>query len=694
MNSFSLSTPIQYLKGVGPKLGAILIEKNIHTIEDLLMIFPRAYEDQRSVKTVEEFVENELVVTTVQVVQVNHRRLRGRRRMLEWVCNDDTGMTKVVFFRILPAVHLSVKSGATLRLIGKPTLRGRTWQMVHPQFRIVEEDLVETSEGASISPIYPEVGPLTQNKWRRLVQTALEKVTFKETVFPPSLLQRLKLPFIDDAIRFLHNPPNDVEIDLLQEGRHPNYLRFVFEEFFLYELSLLLNHDQNKKVKSFSIPEKSKLYNDLMKQLPFELTSDQKTVVEKLSMEMSTGDRVYSLIQGDVGSGKTIVALLLAMKAVDAGFQTAFMAPTELLAEQHLQTIKTLLSNIPVEVDLLTGSMNPKQKEIVLENFKTGRTQIAIGTHALIQKSVDLPNLGLAIIDEQHRFGVEQRLRLSQKGRSPHQIHMTATPIPRTLALTIFGDMDVYTIREKPKGRLPIRTKWVYQKRRDGVYDFVRQECKKGHQAYVVYPLIEESETLNLKNATDEFELLKNRFPDLKMELIHGRLNAIERDQAMRAFVAGDLDILVSTTVIEVGVDVPNATIMVIENAERFGLSQLHQLRGRVGRGSTESWCILVSGYGVTEDGELRLQIMQQTNDGFVISEKDLEMRGPGEFIGSKQSGLPGFKYADILKHQEILTEARQLARKVLDEGNKELIDPLQDQARKFYGEKLHLLDA
>jgi ATP-dependent DNA helicase RecG len=695
----SSSTPIQYLKGVGPKLGEILIEKGIATVGDFLRILPRAYEDQRTLKKIESLVENELTVLSVELSKVHFRRLRGGRRLLDWTCVDETGTLTVMFFHITPGYHTSVKEGSRLRLVGKPTRKGKKWQMVHPQFRVLTEEDSEVREVETrIRPIYPEVQPLSQYKWHRLVEEGLARVEWETSHFREWLEEKAELPRLMEALQFLHQPPEDAPLDLLQQGRHPMFLRFVIEEFLYYELGLLLRYEHKKAVPGIPVPPSEKLYPSLCKSLPFSLTGDQEKVIAAISESMAQGQRVHALIQGDVGSGKTLVALALALQAVEAGHQVAIMAPTELLAEQHFRTFRRFVAGIasrkPIEVDLLTGSLKPVQRKIVLEHVQSGYTDILVGTHAVIQESVDMPKLALVIVDEQHRFGVQQRLKLSQKGTAPHQVHMTATPIPRTLALTLFGDMDVYPIRQKPAGRKTIRTKWVGQSRREGVYNFVHQECLKGRQGYVVLPIIEESETLDLKNATDEFDSLRGKFPDLRIELLHGRIPQQDRDSIMRRFVAGDIHILVSTTVIEVGVDVANATMMVVENAERFGLSQLHQLRGRVGRGEHESWCILISGHALSLEGEKRLSVMEECDDGFEISEKDLEIRGPGEFLGEKQSGIPSFRYANLIQHQDILMKSREWAQKILGQVSHLEREALEMHIAQYFGERLKFLEA
>ena len=689
--ALELTTPIQYLKGVGPKLAEVFAQKGIRTIEDFLMIFPRAYEDQRSVCTISGLVEDQVCVLNVELVRVHQRRLRGGRRMLEWVCCDVTGSISCVFFHFTSGYHLAIRSGSRLTLIGKPVLRAGKWQLVHPQFRVVAQEDIGAPVEATIVPIYPEPQPLSQKKWRQLVHEALSRIHFPESDMDHLLQQRCDSPPREKAARVLHQPSIDLNIAELQSGLSPQHMRFVIEEFLLYELGLQLRYRKRHAQATVQLSQHSPRWDKLKERLPFHLTQDQETVIEEITSIMSRGERAYSLIQGDVGSGKTLVAMALALHAVDSGAQVFLMAPTEILAEQHFHQFRERLKGLDVEVDLLTGGVSAKQRKVVLQNLAMNVTQILIGTHALIQDGVEASRLGLIIIDEQHRFGVQQRLKLSQKGVLPHQVHMTATPIPRTLALTLFGDMDVHFIRQKPAGRKPIRTKWVSGSRREGVYQFLAQECVKGRQAYVVFPLIEESETLDLKNATEEYEKLCVRFPELKMRLLHGRVPSVEREAIMRAFVRGETQVLVSTTVIEVGVDVPNATVMIIEN---FGLSQLHQLRGRVGRGEFESWCVLVAGHAVTAEGQNRLAVMEESDDGFFIAEKDLEMRGPGEFIGEKQSGLPLFKHADLIKHARAHDQARTLAKELMGSENADELIQLEIKVKNYFGEKLDLLNA
>jgi ATP-dependent DNA helicase RecG len=484
--------------------------------------------------------------------------------------------------------------------------------------------------------------------------------------FPDWLIQSYSLPNRLDALEHVHRPPQDAGVEYT-ELRSPYHRRLIFEEFFWLELYLAARKSGLQKEQAFSFAPKLESVEKLKSSLPFKLTGAQERAFSEILKDLAKDHPMHRLVQGDVGSGKTLVALMSGLVAFENGFQSAIMVPTEILAEQHYQNAKRYLEPLGVTVGLLTGSMRQSERNQTFDMLRNGLIQFVIGTHALIQDEVEFKKLGLVIIDEQHRFGVHQRSRLKQKGLSPHFLVMTATPIPRTLAMTVYGDLDVSVIDELPAGRSPIVTRVTYESKRPQVLGFLKEQLEKGRQAYIVYPLVEESEKIDLKDAMSQYEILKGELPQFKVGLLHGKMKPDEKDEVMREFRAGNYHVLVSTTVIEVGVDVPNANLMIVEHAERFGLSQLHQLRGRVGRGSHKSYCVLVLGHAVSDESRARTEIMEKTTDGFKISEADLEIRGPGEFLGARQSGLPGFKLANLVRDVKILQESRQAAFEVLE---------------------------
>ena len=560
----------------------------------------------------------------------------------------------------------------------------------------------------SLVPIYSETDGLSQKKFRSLIDTAFKQLSLAETdinfqshdllchdPLPDWIKDDLKLPPLKDSLRGVHYPELDKTFNY-HEFKTPFHYRLVFDEFFEMELLCAYKKNHHKKIKVPPMKNKSTRLDELISALPFSLTSAQNRVIKDICKDMSLSSPMNRLIQGDVGCGKTLVALCTAAFAIDHGYQVAFMAPTEILAEQHFQNAKKffefLSPNSSISCGFLSGSQKSKEKQKVLSQLKSGEISLCIGTHALIEDSVEFNSLGLIIVDEQHRFGVNQRNQLKSKSKIPHFLVMTATPIPRTLAMSLYGDLDVSIIDELPPGRSPVKTKKLFASQKDELYTFVFSELKRGHQAYIVYPLIEESETLDLKNATDEFEKLQKIFKEYKLGLLHGRMKSEDKDQVMEAFKSRNLDILVSTSVIEVGVDVPNANIMVIENSERFGLSQLHQLRGRVGRGSHQSFCFLVLGNAVSEVAKQRANIMITNTDGFKISEYDLQIRGPGEFLGTKQSGLSLFKFAQLGENTTLLELARKKAFDIFKD-DPELKDPKNEKILQLLKKKKYKLD-
>ncbi len=679
--AIEINTDVQFIKGVGPKLGAVLAKRGIHTVLDLLEWYPRTYEDRRAAREIASLKPHQVVSIQASVIAVRSMNLgRSRRKMYEILVGDNSGRIACKYFRVPYRGYFErFESGMSVQVSGKVTLYRSRLEFHHPDVHPVRES--DESEDRLI-PLYTETEGLSPSKLRKIIDTALrslpeetkvdevalEKKTYQRQPpeglgenLPAWVLDKYRLIPRRQSIKEIHQPPVE-QVDEFLKFRSPAQRRVIFEEFFKLEFLLAFRKQGLQKEKAHVLKGTGQLTRPFIKQLPFELTSAQKRAFAEVKNDLTKPHPMHRLIQGDVGSGKTMVALLSALHAIEAGAQAAIMVPTEILAEQHFKNAMKTLSPMGVEVVLLTGTSKGKERARIRHEMKTGRSQLIVGTHALIQDDVEYDNLGLVIIDEQHRFGVEQRNRLKQKGASPHFLIMTATPIPRTLAMTVYGDLDVSVIDELPQGRQPIVTRKTFESKRDKVFGFVDDQIRKGRQAYVVYPLVEESEKLELKNAQDEFEKIKVRFPEHKVGLLHGRMKPEEKDAVMREFRDNHVQILVATTVIEVGVDVPNANIMVIEHAERFGLSQLHQLRGRVGRGKYKSYCVLVLGYAVSEDSQRRAEIMEETTDGFKIAEADLEMRGPGEFMGSRQSGLAGFKMANLVRDVLILQDARQAA--------------------------------
>jgi ATP-dependent DNA helicase RecG len=558
--------------------------------------------------------------------------------------------------------------GTRVRMFGEIRQGFFGAEMVHPRYRVVRED---TPISTTLTPVYPTTAGMSQTALQRLVRTALAAGDLADTL-PPALLARLDLPEFHDSIRFLHNPPPAADPAALQSRAHPAWRRVKFDELLAQQMSMRIHYDRRHTVSAPPLPAQNRLTRALLEQLPFELTHAQLKTVDEISRDLALPHPMQRLLQGDVGSGKTVVAALAALQALENGYQVAIMAPTEILGEQHFNKFSGWLDHLGVKVVWLAGNLPAKQKRAIHAEIASGTAQIAIGTHALFQDDVEFSKLGLAIVDEQHRFGVRQRLALRLKGAKagvaaqPHQLMMSATPIPRTLAMSYYADLDVSVIDELPPGRTPIATRLVADTRRDEVIQRIRDACVAGSQAYWVCPLIEESEVLQLQTAIDTYTNLTATFPELKVGLVHGRLAAAEKLAVMQAFKAGAIQLLVATTVIEVGVDVPNATLMVIENAERMGLAQLHQLRGRVGRGAAASTCILLYQQALSQLARERLKIIYESSDGFEIARHDLRVRGPGELLGARQSGVPMLRFADLETDVDLLEAARDAAQNLL----------------------------
>jgi ATP-dependent DNA helicase RecG len=715
-----LTTSVQYVKGIGPRLAEVLAAKGICTVDDLLHYLPFRYEDRLNPRGISELRAGEMATVIAEVRTSGLFRTR-RMPIFQMTAGQGRSRLKCVWFN---ATYLRdrFKPGQLVALYGKveEDHYGGELQLMQPQFEILgeaSEDAEGDQKAASslevgrIVPIYESAGQgrLTPRWFRRIIHNVLGNLPPQlPDPIPAAVRRHLSLIAPREAMWKVHWPDPGESFQDLQASRTPAHVRLIFEELFFLELGLELKRRQQKAQTGIAFILDSRVREAIKKILPFHPTAAQKRVLKEIASDMEKPFPMRRLLQGDVGSGKTIVAFEAAIIAIENGHQVALMAPTEILAQQHYFSARRILENAGHRVVLLTGSLEEDRKREIRRHIAQGNAQLVIGTHALIEQKVEFARLGLVIVDEQHRFGVMQRFRLMKKsadgstnghagtaapstslrtgpGRpaerssaaslaEPDVLVMTATPIPRTLALTLYGDLDISILDEMPPGRTPIVTRRVSDDRADEVWQFVRKQITAGHQAYVVYPVIEENEETALKAATKMFrELSKKIFPDLRVGLLHGRLEPDQKEDVMRQFQKGELDLLVSTTVIEVGVDVANATVMVVEHAERFGLSQLHQLRGRIGRGGAKSFCVLMTGGKISEDGERRLDAMVRTTDGFQIAELDLELRGPGEFFGTRQAGMPSFQVANLIRDRQLLEAAKREAAAVLAGSNEEV---------------------
>lgn len=666
-----LQTPVEYLKGVGPARGTLLrAELNLKTFEDLLFFFPFRYNDRSQIIQIRQIQNESQYVQLIGKITYYEILGTGRSRRLVAQCKDESGMIELVWFQGISWMEKILDQGGPFMIYGKPTRFGGYWTMNHPELEKMEDALAEKKSG--FQPVYSSTEKLRYNNFSgknftRLMQqvwTQIKEYDIPE-ILPASVLQAYRLCSRYQALRSIHFPSSTQDLDTAQ-------YRLKFEELFLHQIGickLKLNHHAQP---GFVFQRVGDHFNHFYKNcLPFELTDDQKQVLREIRQDTQTGHQMNRLLQGDVGSGKTIVALLCMLLAIDNDFQACLMAPTEILAQQHFATIQEMMMESGLRVALLLGKTKAKEKREVLAALASGDIHILIGTHSVIEDPVKFKNVGLCIIDEQHRFGVAQRAKLWTKNiLPPHVLVMTATPIPRTLAMTAYGDLDVSVIQHLPPGRKPITTLHRTEMHRAKVMDFIKTEIEQGRQAYIVYPLIEESEKLTFENLQAGYEQVKQFFPDhtYRIAMVHGKQDAITREQNMNSFVKGQAQIMVATTVIEVGVNVPNASVMLIESAERFGLSQLHQLRGRVGRGAEKSYCILLTSTKLTTQGRERMQTMVQESSGFAIAQKDLELRGPGDIEGTKQSGVMELKLADLIKDVGILEQSRTAAIQLLQQ--------------------------
>lgn len=664
-----LQTEINYVPGVGPKRAEILNkEADIFTLGDLLRWYPYRYIDRTRIYYVHEIDQSQAYIQLKGKITAFETFGEGRRRRLVAHFTDGTGFVDLVWFQGIRFIENKYKLNKEYLVFGKPSLFNGKWNIAHPD---IDPFMDEGDRPEGLMAMYNTTEKmknhfLNSKAMQKIITSAFALITepLPESLSPDVVKEAGLIPF-HDALENIHFPKSPIEL------RKSEY-RLKFEELFYIQLSIVRYASERKaKLKGFVFEKVGDALNTFFSEyLPFELTNAQKRVIKEIRRDTATGKQMNRLLQGDVGSGKTLVALMCMLIAHDNGFQSALMAPTEILAAQHYETFTHMLKEMDVRVELLTGSTRKKDREEIHADLLSGKIDILIGTHALIEDVVRFRNLGFVVIDEQHRFGVAQRAKLWEKNSNPpHVLVMTATPIPRTLAMTVYGDLDVSVIDELPPGRKPVQTLHRYEKKRGALYQFIRQQVEQGRQVYIVYPLIEESEKLDLKNLEEGYLHIREVFPDLSVCKMHGRMKPVEKEEVMRRFVTNEAQIMVSTTVIEVGVNVPNASVMVIESAQRFGLSQLHQLRGRVGRGADQSYCVLITPYELSADTRKRMEIMTESNDGFVIAEADLKLRGPGDLEGTQQSGVPfNLHIADLVRDSAILNRAREIAEKLIQE--------------------------
>lgn len=670
MSNNLLQTPIEYLKGVGPQRGELLRkELGIHRYEDLLNFYPNRYIDRTRYYQINELNNNPAEVQIIgKVVHLKTVEFGKGKKRLVAVFTDNTGQMELNWFQGHKWIRDSLKLNTPYVIFGKVTNFNGQYSMAHPEMELYQEH--QQSLRSSMQPVYPSTETLTNRGISNRVINKMMQQVFLETqglfveTLPQNLLEELKIIPKSAALFNIHFPKSP---ELLAKAQ----FRLKFEELFFIQLQLITKNLVRKhKIKGHPFTVVGEHFNNFYKNhLPFELTNAQKKVLKEIRNDMGTNAQMNRLLQGDVGSGKTIVALMAMLIALDNGFQSCLMAPTEILATQHFNGLSELAKDLNINIKLLTGSTKTVERKIIHEELENGSLHIIIGTHALLEDKVQFHNLGLAIIDEQHRFGVEQRSKLWQKNEiPPHILVMTATPIPRTLAMSLYGDLDISVIDELPPGRKPIQTVHRYDSNRLKVWKFIKDEIAKGRQIYIVHPLIQESETMDYKDLMDGYESISRDFPlpQYSISMVHGKMKPADKDAEMKRFAEGKTNIMIATTVIEVGVNVPNASVMIIESAERFGLSQLHQLRGRVGRGAEQSYCILMTSFKLSNDSKIRLETMCKTNDGFEIAEVDLKLRGPGDIMGKQQSGVLNLQIADLVKDKEILLLARHEAMKLL----------------------------
>lgn len=672
--------PVTTLKGVGDALAGKLAKIDIHSIQDLLFHLPLRYQDRTRITPINTLQPNSDVV--VQGKVLGAEVVMGRRRSLLCRISDGSGTISLRFFHFTAAQKSNLRPGAEIRCFGEPRRGATGLEIYHPEYRVIKADMPADIQD-TLTPVYPATAGLTQQRIRSLCEQALQLLdddNSLQELLPEGIREKYQLSSLVAAVRLLHQPPPDESMLLLSEGGHPAQQRLAFEELLAHNLSLQQLRKRVQSIGGFAMPATNQLTKKLLAQLPFSLTAAQQRVVAHVSQDMAARVPMLRLVQGDVGSGKTVVAALAALQAVENDYQAAVMAPTEILAEQHQLNFANWLKPLGISMVFLSGKTQGKKRQEVLEKIASGEAMVVVGTHALFQDEVVFHRLGMAVIDEQHRFGVHQRMALRKKGEKngglPHQLIMTATPIPRTLAMSAYADLDVSVIDELPPGRTPINTVVIGDDRREEVIKRLKNACLDNRQAYWVCTLIEESEALQCQAAEVTAEQLRETLPELSIGLVHGRMKANEKAEVMQAFKDGHLHLLVATTVIEVGVDVPNASLMIIENPERLGLAQLHQLRGRVGRGKIASHCLLMYHAPLSQQSRERLQVMRDSSDGFVIAEKDLQLRGPGEVLGTRQTGLTQFRVADLERDSNLLMAVRSAAQELLEQSP-QTVEPL-----------------
>jgi ATP-dependent DNA helicase RecG len=664
--------PCQHLKGVGKKNAERLARLGIVHVQDLLFHLPSRYQDRTRVFPIRSVKPGDHVVIEGEIISFSTPKV-GRTRLLCRL-SDATGQINLRFFYINSFQKKQLEIGERLRCFGEVRFGSQGLEMIHPEYHHVQANLIIPVD-ATLTPIYPTTEGLSQLTFRKLTEQALQLLSnggALQEFLPENILKNLSLPSLKEALQFVHRPPPEAPIESLLEGKHISQKRLVFEELLAHRLSLLNLKNSFQSQKSIALEKNSSLTENFLSSLSFQLTNAQKKVTEEIFMDLKKPYPMLRLVQGDVGSGKTVVAALAILKAVEHGHQAAILAPTELLVEQHYKNFSEWLKPLGIHVVMLSGQMKTAPRRDALTAIENGEAQVILGTHAIFQKDVNFKNLVLIVVDEQHRFGVQQRAMLREKGTQenffPHQLIMTATPIPRTLAMSVYADLDCSVIDELPPGRTPVSTVVISNSRRDEVLTRIREACHAGRQIYWVCTLIEESEVLQCQAAENTAQELRQIFSELKIGLIHGRMRSQDKDSVMQEFKSGKLNLLVATTVIEVGVDVPNASLMVIENAERLGLAQLHQLRGRVGRGSIASHCVLMYHGQLSDFAKQRLAVMRETTDGFKIAQKDLEIRGPGEVLGTKQTGDISLRIADLMRDSDLLPAVQQAANTIMQE--------------------------
>ena len=660
-----LLSPLTVLRGVGPALAETLKRLNLHSVEDLLFLLPLRYEDRTDLKRIGELQPGSRALTSGEVM-LAETVYRGRRNLLVRI-GDGSGQMTLRFFYFSRQQEAQFKAGVTVICFGDVRQGPIGIEMIHPEYRIVPagQDIVVAD---TLTPIYPTTEGVQQGRLRNLVGQALRMMhnSPPAELLPPEVLEQIELPSLQEALAYLHEPPPEADLETIRTGTHPAQLRLSFEELLAHYMSLRHLRDLARTETARAFTDDLKSVNRFIDSLPYELTGAQRRVIDEIVADTGNAHPMMRLIQGDVGSGKTVVSATACLLAMTNGVQAAVMAPTELLAEQHWQSFSAWFADFAFELAWLSGSQRQRDRRASLEAIESGKANLIIGTHALFQESVNFKNLGLVVIDEQHRFGVHQRVALRDKGITggahPHQLVMTATPIPRTLAMAAYADLDTSVIDELPPGRQPVQTVALPDARRSEVVERVRSACSSGQQAYWVCPLIEESEALDFQAAEASHAMLKEALAPLQVGLVHGRMKAAAKDRIMRAFKDRTIDVLVATTVIEVGVDVPNASLMIIENAERMGLSQLHQLRGRVGRGAAQSHCVMLYKQPLGDLARSRLGVLRETNDGFLVAQRDLELRGPGELLGTRQTGLPEYRIADLVRDASLMPKVQMSA--------------------------------